>query len=130
MPRYDSYCHDLHCYALYLHDILLPRPCTATTRYGSTHTVTARPCTVRLVLARPRTVRLDAYCCTINRTARLEQRPWTIKYDVVTFSSTNPGSPIFKADGSMAMAYKTWGSGGRCVGIVTVSKIVHPTGIK
>eukprot|EP00729_Bicosta_minor_P004237 gene4237-20491_t len=47
--------------------------------------------------------------------------PWTIKYDVVTFSSTNPGSPIFKADGSMAMAYKTWGSGGRCVGIVTAA---------
>ena len=44
--------------------------------------------------------------------------PWTIKYDVVAFSATNPGSPVFNPDGSLVMAYKTWSKGGRCVGIV------------
>ena len=45
--------------------------------------------------------------------------PWHYQYDVVTFGSTNPGAPIFnRSDGSMVMAYKTWGKGGRCVGLV------------
>ena len=45
--------------------------------------------------------------------------PWVIKYDVVSFSATNPGAPIFQKDGSLLMAYKTWGSGGKCIGMLT-----------
>lgn len=48
--------------------------------------------------------------------------PWTIKYDVVTFGSTNPGAPIFFPNGSMIMAYKTWTREGRCIGLLTAPR--------
>eukprot|EP01047_Picozoa_sp_COSAG01_P004668 COSAG01_NODE_155_length_23814_cov_12.061343_3_plen_539_part_00 len=47
--------------------------------------------------------------------------PWTIKYDVVSVSATNPGAPIFHSDGSLLMAYKTWAKGGKCIGILVAS---------
>jgi hypothetical protein len=53
--------------------------------------------------------------------------PWTIKYDVVSASATNPGAPIFHSDGSLLMAYKTWTKGGgtsmhadiKCIGMLS-----------
>eukprot|EP00041_Stephanoeca_diplocostata_P017854 m.367915 g.367915 ORF g.367915 m.367915 type:complete len:802 (-) comp20839_c0_seq2:64-2469(-) len=44
--------------------------------------------------------------------------PWSVIYDVVNFSSTNPGAPVFAPNGSLIMAYKTWTKDGRCIGIV------------
>eukprot|EP00040_Diaphanoeca_grandis_P035514 m.223548 g.223548 ORF g.223548 m.223548 type:complete len:486 (-) comp33405_c1_seq1:185-1642(-) len=45
--------------------------------------------------------------------------PWTIVYDVVTFSATNPGAPVFTDTGAFVMAYKTWVPQGKCIGIVS-----------
>eukprot|EP00039_Didymoeca_costata_P005885 m.85556 g.85556 ORF g.85556 m.85556 type:complete len:413 (+) comp13017_c0_seq3:146-1384(+) len=45
--------------------------------------------------------------------------PWTIHYDVVNFSCTNPGAPVFAPNGTILLAYKTWIKQGRCVGVVS-----------
>lgn len=44
--------------------------------------------------------------------------PWTIQYDVINFSCTNPGAPVFFQNGSLLMAYKTWSKGGKCISLV------------
>jgi hypothetical protein len=45
--------------------------------------------------------------------------PWSVEYDVLNFSCTNPGAPVFTADGSLLMAYKAWADGGKGIGVVT-----------
>lgn len=47
--------------------------------------------------------------------------PWRIQYDVIKFSCTNPGAPVFTANGSLLMAYKTWGKAGKCISLVEAS---------
>lgn len=47
--------------------------------------------------------------------------PWKLQYDVIKFSCTNPGAPVFSSNGSLLMAYKTWGKMGKCLSLVQAS---------
>ena len=44
--------------------------------------------------------------------------PWEYQYNVLNFSCTNPDAPVFNSNGSLLMAYKTWGKQGKIIGTV------------
>jgi hypothetical protein len=53
--------------------------------------------------------------------------PWTIKYDVISVPATNPGGPIFLANGTLLLPFQTWSPTPECMKPTCITIVSAPS---